>query len=606
MEKQVTQPAPKKCRKNERGAALVTVLMISLLLLVVAAALLLEASMNTANVTDATAEEQAYYAAESGIQTVVNVLRGNTVLPVTPVDLRIDTTKSPTDPENEINYAKASKLLTSNYPGDTSTEARLSRWMNYGGGSFSDRVILGDTNPSTYTKQNGLAFKVTVRDPDNLDNKVSFNTSCLIDNVGPSKSWGVLPGLPPGSPGLTITYQQPSSADTTDLDVSSGYADTNFGKFEVTGSGTITERVRFVINVIMTKPYYAEKTIRGFIEKGSIPSTSPADTVKLFYDSQVFELLGSDITLSDPAGRVFDQVNPTIRIGYEVPLSTPETIIRGSISPPEPTRLVIRSTGFGPRGAEKQLEAVIYKNYFDGLTAPSTLLLIGPPPAVFNPGNSRTVGYSGRDVRRKKAHIPPVGVTNDTNLAIVSSVLNPVSFKGTLYGTVSNVANELPSWLKTPTALNAKLLELKEVADASGRYFGPGVPPPDKIGDFTTAKGITFIDGDLDFKGQGGGLLIVTGDLTLNGGFDWNGLVIITGAGGMQRSGGGEGNLQGNMIIAPYNPDSLGDSKIILDGFLPPKYDINGGGISATEQNSNKVDDGLIAISNFIQGVAEK
>ncbi len=65
------QEAQIKCRKNERGAALVMVLMISFLLLVAVTALLLEASMNTANVTDATAEEQAYYAAESGIQSVV-------------------------------------------------------------------------------------------------------------------------------------------------------------------------------------------------------------------------------------------------------------------------------------------------------------------------------------------------------------------------------------------------------------------------------------------------------------------------------------------------------------------------------------------------------
>jgi hypothetical protein len=40
-------------------------------------ALLLEASMNTANITDATAEDQAYYAAESGIQDTINALRGN-------------------------------------------------------------------------------------------------------------------------------------------------------------------------------------------------------------------------------------------------------------------------------------------------------------------------------------------------------------------------------------------------------------------------------------------------------------------------------------------------------------------------------------------------
>src|SRR5215218_11056770 len=92
-------------RKGERGAALIAVLMISFLLMVAVAALLLEASLNTSNVTDATAEEQAYYAAESGIQSVLNVLRGNTVLADS---LRLDTTKPATDTANKIDYFKAS------------------------------------------------------------------------------------------------------------------------------------------------------------------------------------------------------------------------------------------------------------------------------------------------------------------------------------------------------------------------------------------------------------------------------------------------------------------------------------------------------------------
>ena len=66
-----------KDRKNERGAALVTVMLVSFLLMVAVVGLLLESSMNTANVTDATSEEQAYYAAESGIQSVIDALRHN-------------------------------------------------------------------------------------------------------------------------------------------------------------------------------------------------------------------------------------------------------------------------------------------------------------------------------------------------------------------------------------------------------------------------------------------------------------------------------------------------------------------------------------------------
>ena len=84
-------------QKNERGAAMVMALLVSFMLLVASAGLLMESSMNTQNVTDATAEQQAYNAAESGIQSAVNVLRGNTV----PSPL-LDSSKPATDAANKI------------------------------------------------------------------------------------------------------------------------------------------------------------------------------------------------------------------------------------------------------------------------------------------------------------------------------------------------------------------------------------------------------------------------------------------------------------------------------------------------------------------------
>src|SRR3982750_308870 len=99
-------------RKNERGAAMIMALMVSFLLLIASAGLLLESSMNSQNVTDATAEQQAYNAAESGIQSAVNVLRGN----VAPSPL-LNTAKPVTDPANKINFVRALTLASSNLAG---------------------------------------------------------------------------------------------------------------------------------------------------------------------------------------------------------------------------------------------------------------------------------------------------------------------------------------------------------------------------------------------------------------------------------------------------------------------------------------------------------
>jgi hypothetical protein len=140
------------------------------------------------------------------------------------------------------------------------------------------------------------------------------------------------------------------------------------------------------------------------------------------------------------------------------------------------------------------------------------------------------------------------------------------------------------------------LKQLKEVAAASGRYYAPGAAVPAKgdYGDVFNATGITYIDGNLEFSGQGGGILIVRGKLIFKGGFDYNGLIIVTGTGGIGRTGGGEGSLQGNMIVAPYNSSSLSCTRNNSTCFLAPNYDISGGGGSDIRYNSNNVANGLV------------
>ena len=65
-------------RAGERGAALVTMLLVSVLLLGAGGALIMTTMMSANNSIASTAEMQAYYVAESGMQSALNVLRGNT------------------------------------------------------------------------------------------------------------------------------------------------------------------------------------------------------------------------------------------------------------------------------------------------------------------------------------------------------------------------------------------------------------------------------------------------------------------------------------------------------------------------------------------------
>src|SRR5216117_3882051 len=102
---------PQRYRANERGAALITVLLFSVLLLAAGGALIMTTALSATNAGDATAETQAYYAAEAGMQATLAVLRGH-VAPNPLFD-----TSSTTAPANKISFRKAVTFSSSNATG---------------------------------------------------------------------------------------------------------------------------------------------------------------------------------------------------------------------------------------------------------------------------------------------------------------------------------------------------------------------------------------------------------------------------------------------------------------------------------------------------------
>src|SRR5689334_16124598 len=67
-------------RKGEKGAALVTVMLISALLLTACVAMLTAVGANSKNTTAVLSETKAYYAAESGLQASINILRNDSTV----------------------------------------------------------------------------------------------------------------------------------------------------------------------------------------------------------------------------------------------------------------------------------------------------------------------------------------------------------------------------------------------------------------------------------------------------------------------------------------------------------------------------------------------
>jgi hypothetical protein len=611
-------PSIVKKDKREEGAALVMALLVTFLLLIASAGLLLETTTNTMNVTDATAQQQAFDSAESGIQAAINVLRDNVTLPnarlidSNPVGCATASTAPELCKENRINYLKALDPAYSNLTttGNDATQ-RLSRWLSYDG-TQTDRVLLGTS---------GNGYKLEISDPDHTGALVTYSTQGKFgDNDGSTltsqKTWGDTTN------GIRINYIAQSAVQ---INTTGGSASANFGTLRITkyGNGAATSSTRFEFDVTMTQPYWGIRVIRGYIMPNSC-SAGVCTTPNVRFDSRTFTLQGSQITLLSTGGNNLSTTYiTTAPEGFDSVLSAPssgssaDSLIAGSMSSPEPIRLVIKSTGYGPRGATKQLEAIVRKNFFDGLSAPATLTLVGPPTDslggtfTFEPGSSAAMEYSGQD-QVSTDIIPPIGTT-DTSGANLDSLLDRIDtgtppFNGTITGTPSDVSVDTPPWLSSPANLDTAVKSLQQVADGAGRYFPSGTAP---TGTYPfgnpNGTGITFCDGNCTLTGDGGGILVVTGKLTLHGNFSFRGIIIVTGSGGVDRSGAGTGLIQGNMVIAPYqNSGVLPASDPVGSAFLAPKYDLSGGGNSTIAYNSTAISNGLVAVSNFVLGVMEK
>src|SRR5215207_3832476 len=126
-------------RHGEKGAALIISILIATLLLAVAGTVILTSGMSATTSIDATAELQAYYGAETGLEATLNAIRGH----VQPNGIAGTT---------RIGFRNAVDPAKSNRASDTSTTARLSAWLNYGvdwrvrptGANYSYSVIVMD------------------------------------------------------------------------------------------------------------------------------------------------------------------------------------------------------------------------------------------------------------------------------------------------------------------------------------------------------------------------------------------------------------------------------------------------------------------------------
>ena len=527
----------KSSHADERGAALITMLLVSFLLLTAGGALIMTTSMSATNTVDAAAEMQAYYAAEAGTQAVLNIFRGNVapnpVFATDPVGGIADA--------NKISFRKAVTVSTSNVSLDTATP-RLSRWMTYNS-TYTDRVTLN----TGYTPVNGMAFNAALRDPDN-SSVVTFSTSGVFTNT-PTGNFGG------GGNRFSIRYDPQASTTITTSGTST------LGRITVTdshGSLTLTNEP-FALTITQTAPWPVTVTINCTL-------------------SGVITSLASFITVTFPTLANNLQDVKYTRTATAI-LTNATTSIPVTIAAPEPTRLVANVTGFGPRNAKKQLRMLLSRFAFD-ITAPSAITIRSADDnsqLTFNAGNSSQYIYDGHD-NAGGSDLSAFAVTGAADKTYIDSLILPSSqVKGVPAGVLKIAISDLPTWLQTADAARAFVIQMREASQNENRYFY-GASLPTTFG--TTSQPLfTFVDGDMALPLSGGaGLLVVTGQLTLTGNTAYNGLILVLGGGNVLRDGGGNGDSLGAVVVARFGNGG---------NFLAPIFNSNGSGTSTIKYDSD-------------------
>ena len=279
---------------------------------------------------------------------------------------------------------------------------------------------------------------------------------------------------------------------------------------------------------------------------------------------------------------------PLNGLAYAVQVSDPD---QTPIATGEPTRLLIRVRGYGPKGAEKRLEVIVKRTSFD-YSPPAMLMMRGAGDCTgmsFDIGDSNAKTYTGHD-NASTSVLPTFGATCDGDTSTEETADDKETVEAPKAAKVTN--SDLPVWLRSAPDARDFVKDMRELAIREGRYFATY----DGVSGTPAQPLFTFVDGNCELDG-GAGLIIVTGTLTLNGNPDFEGLILVLGEGRVIRDGGGEGEIYGAMAVARFN--ASGD-------FLPPHFETNGGGTSLMKYDSAALRRALNAAGPRVLGIHEQ
>jgi hypothetical protein len=223
-------------------------------------------------------------------------------------------------------------------------------------------------------------------------------------------------------------------------------------------------------------------------------------------------------------------------------------------------------------GSRRMMQYEVAQNAFPAI--PGAFVFDGSNPS-FNPPNSSAFTVSGADTNVHPGNAingvtcpapvnqPALGsfdnpATSTLTTAVSGSPNRSIQYTSAIpYATVPAIAN-VYSTMSTDSVNLTTVDGLTTFANMITTAAGPNIYPngtvPANMGT-PSSPVVNVVNGDVSISGSGAGVLLVTGKLTLNGNFSWNGLILAIGEGAILKSGGGGATLNGSMFAANLYSD---------------------------------------------------
>ena len=247
-----------------------------------------------------------------------------------------------------------------------------------------------------------------------------------------------------------------------------------------------------------------------------------------------------------------------------------------------------------PSGSRRMIQYEISQSALPPI--PGAVVFDGPTPdfgtnphsAAFDvTGTDTHTGPSGGAGCPAATNEPALGGYNAAAAASLTTQTNrPASFTGSPAG-IADVSSQLGQ-LSTVDGLNSLVNSVTTMAGSN--VYGPSpLPSPSTLNAGTNAAPvINVVNGDYTLPGSGSGILLVTGTLTMNGNPSFNGLILVIGKGNVVKNGGGNGTLDGALLVANLYSDPPPTYSHLIASGAPgiPTIAWNGGGNATVQYDS--------------------